>query len=146
MRMNDFEKPHDDGRPVDVYLDLLRIRMDPDDYRLLLRMVEPVLRAIDEERLSNLDVALDPGSGDELPQEVKDEAALVIATAVTGRLDNEVIEIDVDEAGPVRIVTDATTASDPVRLGEIADHIREQHRQTEELRGIAEVSGLPTDF
>ncbi|MDO0909403.1 hypothetical protein QQM39_00560 [Streptomyces sp. DT2A-34] len=144
--MSESEIPHGDGRPVDVYLDLLRIRMDTDDYRLLLRVVEPALQAIEEERLSSLDLALDTGDGDELPQEVRDEAALVIATAVTGRLDNEVIEIDVDETGPVRIVTDATTASDPVRLGEIAAYIRERNKQTEELRGIAEVSGLPTDF
>jgi hypothetical protein len=145
-RMNDSEIPHGDDRAVDVYLDLLRIRMDTEDYRLLLRAVEPVLKAIEEERLSSSELALDPGAVDELPQEVRDEAALVIATAVTGRLDNEVVELDVDENGPVRIVTDATTASDPARLGEIADYIREQHKQTEELRGIAEASGLPTDF
>ncbi|MFH9011877.1 hypothetical protein ACH4C6_10900 [Streptomyces sp. NPDC017943] len=144
--MSDSEIPHGDGRPVDVYLDLLRIRMDTEDYSLLMRAVEPVLQAIDEERLSSLDFALDSGTDDELPQEVRDEVALVIATAVTGRLDNEVIELEVDDTGPVRIVTDASTASDPVRLGEIADYIKERHRQTEELRGIAEVSGLPTDF
>ncbi|MGW6731482.1 hypothetical protein [Streptomyces sp. NPDC055013] len=144
--MSDSEIPNDDGRPVDAYLDLLRIRMDTEDYRLLRRLVEPVLQAIAEERLSGLDVALDSGGGDELPQEVRDEAALVIATAVTGRMDNEVVEIDVDDTGPVRIVTDATTAADPARLSEIADYIRERHRETEELRGIAEASGLPTDF
>ncbi|MFI8189142.1 hypothetical protein ACIF8T_10155 [Streptomyces sp. NPDC085946] len=143
--MSDSEIPPD-GRPVDVYLDLLRIRMDTEDYRLLLQVVEPVLQAIDEQRLSTLDFALDGGESDALPQEIRDEAALVIATAVTGRLDNEVIEIDVDDTGPVRVVTDAATASDPERLGEIADYIRERHRQNEELRGIAEVSGLPTDF
>ncbi|MEU2786027.1 MULTISPECIES: hypothetical protein [Streptomyces] len=143
--MSEFEIPQGDGRPVDVYLDLLRIRMDTEDYRLLRRLVEPVLQAIEEERLSSLDLALDSGA-DDLPQEVREEAALVIATAVTGRMDNEVVEIDVDETGPVRIVTDATTASDPERLGEIADYIRERHKETEELRGIAEVSGLSTDF
>lgn len=145
-RMSESEIPQGDDRAVDVYLDLLRIRMDTEDYRLLLRAVQPVLQAIDEERLSSSDLALDPGAVDKLPPEVRDEAALVIATAVTGRLDNEVVEIDVDETGPVRIVTDATTASDPARLGEIADYIREQHKQTEELRGIAKASGLPTDF
>ncbi|KAB2976578.1 hypothetical protein F8R89_33950 [Streptomyces sp. SS1-1] len=143
--MSEFEIPQGDGRPVDVYLDLLRIRMDTEDYRLLRRLVEPVLQAIEEERLSSLDLALDSGA-DDLPQEVREEAALVIATAVTGRMDNEVVEIDVDETGPVRIVTDAMTASDPIRLGEIADYIRERHKETEELRGIAEVSGLSTDF
>ena len=142
--MSEFEIPQGDGRPVDVYLDLLRVRMDTEDYRLLRRLVEPVLQAIQEERLSSLDLALDSGA-DDLPQEVREEAALVIATAVTGRMDNEVVEIDVDETGPVRIVTDATTASDPERLGEIADYIRERHRETEELRGSAEVSGLSTD-
>ncbi|MEU1079053.1 hypothetical protein ABZ368_02215 [Streptomyces sp. NPDC005908] len=134
-----------DDRPVDVYLDLLRVRMDTEDYRLLLRVVEPVLEAIDEHRLSGVDLALD-GGNEELPQEVRDEAALVIATAVTGRLDNEVVELDVDDTGPVRVVTDAATAADPSRLGEIADFIRDRHRQNEELRGIAEASGLPTDF
>ncbi|GGQ53426.1 hypothetical protein OIE82_31830 [Streptomyces althioticus] len=135
-----------ENRPVDVYLDLLRVRMDTEDYRLLLRLVEPVLEAIDEHRLSGLDLALD-GGDEELPQEVRDEAALVIATAVTGRLDNEVVELDVDDdGGPVRVVTDAETAADPSRLGEIAGIIRDRHRQNEELRGIAEASGLPTDF
>ncbi|ALV48681.1 hypothetical protein ACWDMR_29155 [Streptomyces althioticus] len=135
-----------EDRPVDVYLDLLRVRMDTEDYRLLLRLVEPVLEAIDEHRLSGLDLALD-GGDEELPQEVRDEAALVIATAVTGRLDNEVVELDVDDdGGPVRVVTDAETAADPSRLGEIAGIIRDRHRQNEELRGIAEASGLPTDF
>ncbi|MFJ7072122.1 hypothetical protein [Streptomyces sp. NPDC098781] len=144
--MSESEIPHGDGRPVDLYLEFLRIRMDTKDYRLLLDVVEPILRAIEEERLSSLDLPVESGAGEELPQEVRDEAALVIATAATGRLDNEVIEIDVDETGPVRIVTDAATASDPHRLDEIADYIRERHRQTEELRGIAEASGMPTDF
>ncbi|MFV0137712.1 hypothetical protein ACLGIH_31755 [Streptomyces sp. HMX87] len=143
--MNEHEIPPD-GRPVDVYLDLLRVRMDNEDYRLLLKVVEPVLRAIDEDELPTIDFSLDGGEAEALPQEIRDEAALVIATAVTGRLDNEVVEISTDETGPVRVVTDAATASDPDRLGEIADYLKERHRQNEELRGIAEVSGLPTDF
>ncbi|NJP53225.1 hypothetical protein HCJ93_24935 [Streptomyces sp. SBST2-5] len=142
--MSESEIPPE-GRPVDVYLDLLRIRMDTEDYRLLLRVVEPVLKAIEEHRLSGLDVPLD-GGDDELPQEIRDEAALVIATAVTGRLDNEVVELEVDDSGPVRVVTDAATANDPTRLDEIAEYIRERHHQNEELRGIARASGLPADF
>ncbi|AJP00455.1 hypothetical protein TU94_01860 [Streptomyces cyaneogriseus subsp. noncyanogenus] len=143
--MNEHEIPPD-GRPVDVYLDLLRIRMDTEDYRLLLSVVEPVLRAIDEQQLPTIDFSLDGSEADQLPQEIREEAALVIATAVTGRLDNEVVEITTEETGPIRVVTDAATASDPARLGEIADFLRDRHRQNEELRGIAEASGLPTDF
>ena len=143
--MNESEFPPE-HRPVDMYLGILRTRMDTDDYRLLLDVVEPVLQAIEEQRLSALDFALDGQGTDGLPQEIRDEAALVIAAAVTGRLDNEVIEIQLEDTGPIRVVTDADTASDPARLGEIADYIRERHRQDEELRGIAEVSGLSTDF
>ncbi|MFK0117738.1 hypothetical protein [Streptomyces sp. NPDC090994] len=143
--MNEHEIPPD-GRPVDVYLDLLRVRMDTEDYRMLLSVVEPVLRAIDDQQMPTIDFALDGRDADALPQEIRDEAALVIATAVTGRLDNEVIEISTDETGPIRVVTDAATASDPDRLGEIADYLKERHRQNEELRGIAEASGLPSDF
>jgi hypothetical protein len=142
--MNEPELPPD-GRPVDVYLGLLRIRMDTEDYEQLLSVVEPVLRAIEEQRLPALDFALDESRSSELSQEVRDEAALVIATAVTGRLDNEVIELEVED-GPVRVVTDAATASDPERLSEIADYIRERQRLNDELRGIAEVSNLPTDI
>ncbi|GAA4792274.1 hypothetical protein [Streptomyces ziwulingensis] len=143
--MNAHEIPPD-GRPVDVYLDLLRVRMDTEDYRTLLDVVEPVLRAIDEHQMPTIDFSLDGQGAEQLPQEIRDEAALVIATAVTGRLDNEVIEISTEETGPVRVVTDAATASDPERLGEIADYLTERHRQNEELRGIAEASGLPSDF
>ncbi|CAM5550233.1 hypothetical protein SVIOM74S_02804 [Streptomyces violarus] len=48
------------------------------------------------------------------------------------------IEISTEETGPVRVVTDAVSAADPDRLGEIADYLAERHRQNEELRGIAE--------
>jgi hypothetical protein len=144
--MNDEPELPPDGRPVDVYLGLLRIRMDTEDYRLLLSVVEPVLRAIDQHQLPALDFSLDEEQTDELSQEIRDEAALVIATAVTGRLDNEVIELNIDDTGPVRVVTDAATASDPVRLGEIADYIKERQHTNDELRGIAEASDLPTDL
>jgi hypothetical protein len=120
--------------------------MDTEDYQQLLGVVEPVLRALEEQRLPALDFALDGDTTEGLSQEVRDEAALVIAAAVTGRLDNEVVEINLDETGPVRVITDADTAADPTRLGEIADYLVERHRQNEELRGIAEVSDLPTDF
>ncbi|MER6283426.1 hypothetical protein [Streptomyces sviceus] len=144
--MNEPELPPD-GRPVDVYLDLLRIRMASEDYELLLSVVRPALRAIDEHQLPALDFALEDSRQDGLPQEIRDEAALVIATAVTGRMDNQVIELHVDDStSPIRVVTDADTASDPVRLGEIADYIRERRQLDDELRGIAEVSGLPTDL
>ncbi|MEU3663931.1 hypothetical protein AB0E77_29925 [Streptomyces sp. NPDC032940] len=144
--MNEHEIPPPDGRPVDVYLDLLRFRMESADYQLLLSVVEPVLQAIDEQQMPTIDFSLDGDNAEALPQEIRDEAALVIATAVTGRLDNEVVEISTEETGPVRVVTDAVTASDPERLGEIADYLKERHRQNEELRGIAEASGMPTDF
>ncbi len=131
---------------MDVYLDLLRVRMASDDYRLLLSVVEPVLQAIDEQQMPSIDFSLDGENAEALPQEIRDEAALVIATAVTGRLDNEVVEISTDVTGPVRVVTDSATASDPERLGEIAHYLEERHVQNEELRGIAEASGLPSDF
>ncbi|MFD9434521.1 hypothetical protein [Streptomyces sp. NPDC060002] len=143
--MNESEFPRD-GRPVDMYLDLLRVRMDSEDYQLLLKVVAPALRALEEQRPESLDFALDPQDTEQLPQQIRDEAALVIATAVTGRLDNQLVEIDVDGTGPVRVVTDAGTASDPTRLAEIAGCIRQRHQDTEELRGIAAASDMSTEF
>ncbi|WP_221350833.1 hypothetical protein [Streptomyces beigongshangae] len=137
-----------EGRPVDLYLDLLRVRMTPSDYALLLRMVEPVLEAMQEQRAGPIELHLEGAEGAEgagVPQEIRDEASLVVAAAVTGRMDNQIVEIETAEGGSVRVVTDSGTAADPVRCREIADFIGERHRQDEELRGIAEVSGLPTD-
>ncbi|MFE9174265.1 hypothetical protein ACFYNZ_33325 [Streptomyces kebangsaanensis] len=143
--MNEDELPPD-GRAVEVYLDLLRVRMPEEDYELLLGVVDPVLRAIEEQGVPSADFPLEGAHAQGLPQEIRDEAALVIATAVTGRLDNELVVLDIEETGPVRVVTDAATAADPIRLTEIADYIRDRHRETEELRGIAEASDMPTDF
>ncbi|PZH15573.1 hypothetical protein C1I97_07955 [Streptomyces sp. NTH33] len=143
--MNDDELSPD-GRAVEVYLDLLRVRMPEEDYELLLGVVDPVLRAIEEQGVPSADLPLEGAHAQGLPQEIRDEAALVIATAVTGRLDNELVVLDIEETGPVRVVTDAATAADPARLTEIADYIRDRHQETEELRGIAEASDMPTDF
>ena len=143
--MNGDELEPDSGA-VEVYLDLLRIRMADEDFELLLNVVDPVLRAIEQNGLSTADFPLDDNRTQGLPQEIRDEAALVIATAVTGRLDNELVVLDIEETGPVRVVTDAATAADPARLTEIADYIRDRHMENEELRGIAEASNLPTDF
>ncbi|MFC4500892.1 MULTISPECIES: hypothetical protein [Streptomyces] len=143
--MNESEFPPD-GRPVDVYLDLLRVRMDSEDYRLLLEVVAPALRALDEQPPQPVDLALDPDSTEDVPQEIRDEAALVIATALTGRLDNQLVEIQVEGTEPVRVVTDAATARDPARLAEIAGYVQQRQSDTEELRGIAAASDLPTDF
>ncbi|MFF3615081.1 hypothetical protein [Streptomyces sp. NPDC002580] len=134
-----------DDRPLDLYLEMLRLRMAPADYALLLRMVEPVLEAIREERVGSIELCLDGAEPDSVPQEVRDEASLVVAVAVTGRLDNRIVELETEEIGVVRVVTDSGTADDPARCREIADFIGERHRQDEELRGIAEASGLPTD-
>ncbi|GAA1011748.1 hypothetical protein STXM2123_4118 [Streptomyces sp. F-3] len=143
--MNEDELPPD-GRAVEVYLALLRVRMPEEDYERLLDVVTPVLRTIEEQGMPSADLPLESARAQGLPQEIRDEAALVIATAVTGRLDNELVVLDIEETGPVRVVTDAASAADPARLTEIADYIRDRHRETEELRGIAEASGMPADF
>lgn len=134
------------SRALDVHLDLLRVSMTPEEYELLLGLVAPVLRAIEEEDPAPAGFGLDDEQAEAVPDEIRDEAALVVATAVTGRLDNELIQLDVEGCGQVRIVTDAATASDPERRADIADCIRERYQQDEELRGIAKASGIPTDL
>jgi hypothetical protein len=141
-------EPHlPDGEPVELYLDLLRLRLSPEEYDLLLRLVRPALRALGED-VDLADLGPDGDCSDEgpVPQEIRDEAALVIAAAVTGRLDNVLIELDYEDTGPIRVVTDAASAADPDRRREIADSLLRRRREDEELRGIAEASDLPTDF
>ncbi|MET8573203.1 hypothetical protein [Streptomyces sp. NPDC005012] len=141
-------EPHlPDGEPVELYLDLLRLRLSPEEYDLLLRLVRPALRALGEDLdLADMEPDGDCVDAGPVPQEIRDEAALVIAAAVTGRLDNVLIELDYEDTGPIRVVTDAASAADPDRRREIADSLLRRRREDEELRGIAEVSDLPTDF
>ncbi|MEU6540392.1 hypothetical protein [Streptomyces sp. NPDC047000] len=137
--------PNDDE--VRAHLDQLRLRMDPDDYALLLELLGPALRAVWEQRFDDAGFGLDDDErSDGVPQEVRDAAALVVATAITGRRDNEVIEIHTEETGLVRVVTDVTSAHDPERRDAIAECLRRRHRDDAELRGIAAASGMPTDF
>ncbi|MFG2025550.1 hypothetical protein [Streptomyces sp. NPDC048825] len=131
---------------LDVHLGLLRMSMTLEEYELLLGMVEPVLRALDLQEPGPVGYGLDDELAEDVSQTVRDEAALVIATAVTGNVDNELIQIDIEGSEPVRVVTDPDTASDPERRRDIADYIRARHREEENLRGIAEASGLPTDL
>ncbi|GGZ44019.1 hypothetical protein [Streptomyces bluensis] len=131
---------------LDIHLGLLRMSMTSEEYELLLGMVEPVLRALDSEESGPIGQDLADEVADEVSQTVRDEAALVIATAVTGRVDNELIQIEIEGSEPVRVVTDPDTAADPERRKDIADCIRARYREDEELRGIAQASGLPTDL
>ncbi|MBA2813187.1 hypothetical protein ACH40E_02020 [Streptomyces acidicola] len=136
--------PH--GEALDIHLGLLRMSMTSEEYELLLGMVEPVLRALDSEDAGPDGPDLDDEPAADISQAVRDEAALVIATAVTGRVDNELIQIEIEGGEPVRVVTDPDTAADPERRKDIADCIRARYREDEELRGIAEASGIPTDL
>ncbi|MEV6587050.1 hypothetical protein [Streptomyces acidicola] len=136
--------PH--GEALDIHLGLLRMSMTSEEYELLLGMVEPVLRALDSEDTGPDGPDLDDEPAADISQAVRDEAALVIATAVTGRVDNELIQIEIEGGEPVRVVTDPDTAADPERRKDIADCIRARYREDEELRGIAEASGIPTDL
>jgi hypothetical protein len=131
---------------LDFHLGLLRMSMTSEEYELLLGMVEPVLRALDSEDDGPVGQEPEDECTPDVSQAVRDEAALVIATAVTGRVDNELIQIEIEGSEPVRVVTDADTAADPERRKDIADCIRARYREDEELRGIAEASGLPTDL
>lgn len=131
---------------LDMHLGLLRMSMTSEEYELLLGMVEPVLRALDSEESGPIGQDLDEEVTVDVSQTVRDEAALVIATAVTGRVDNELIQIEIEGSEPVRVVTDPDTAADPERRKDIADCIRARYQEDEELRGIAEASGFPTDL
>lgn len=136
--------PNDDE--VRAHLDQLRLGLDPDHYTLLLELLGPALRAVREQRFEDAGFGLDDERSGTVPQEVRDAAALVLATALTGRRDNVVIEIHTEETGLVRVVTDVTSAHDPERRDAIAECLRRRHRDDAELRGIAAASGLPTDF
>lgn len=136
--------PNDDE--VRAHLDQLRQWMTPEDYALLLGLLRPALRAVWERRFDDAGFGPEDERSAGVPQDVRDAAALVVATALTGRRDNVVIEIRTEETGLVRVVTDATSARDPERREAIADCLRRRRREDDELRGIAAASGLPTDF
>ncbi|MFD7920902.1 hypothetical protein ACFV3R_16960 [Streptomyces sp. NPDC059740] len=131
-----------DTHPVLLYLDALRARMADADFELLMRMVDPIMAAIREQRVGNIDIDLGEDEGRVTPQ-MREEVSTLVTIAITGRMDHEFVEVDTDGEGhPVRVMVDSDTARDPERLAELREWARDRQQQDDELRGIAEVSDM----
>lgn len=141
----DNEPQPEGAHPVLLYVDTLRARMSAEEFGLLMRMIRPTLAAISAHETGTIDIDLGEDDAKVTPA-LRDEVATVITIALTGRMDQQFVQVDVDDAGhPVRAMVDAETADDPAKLQELREWARSRRAEDSELRGIAEASGMDDD-
>ncbi|MGA5699695.1 hypothetical protein [Peterkaempfera bronchialis] len=122
-----------------LYLESLRIRMDPDQFRVLGRMITGPLKLI-ESGADTVDADIPDEDERFLTREVRDEFLVVMGILATGRMDQQVVDL----GSGITTVVSAEVAEDPVRLQELRDWAAARRRQQEEtdavLRGIEQAS------
>ncbi|MBM9506644.1 hypothetical protein [Actinacidiphila acididurans] len=102
-----------------MYLETLRLRMEPDKFGAL----ADALKGMKEASEAGFD-----GTGYEVNEElftdeVRQEFATVVAMAATGRTDDRVVGVVEGDAGMGWVVVTAEVADDPVRLAEVREQL-----------------------
>jgi hypothetical protein len=124
-----------------MYLDVLRLRLSEDEFRVLGLLIKGVFdfmasgRSQGETEISDED---EPFATDA----VRGELMTLMGILTTGKLDKQLV----DFGDGIRALVDAEAAADPARLEELHELLRRdrerRHEEDEVLRGIAEASGM----
>ncbi|GAA1247332.1 hypothetical protein GCM10009665_42910 [Kitasatospora nipponensis] len=124
---------------VRLYLATLQARMDPDQFRVLGRLVTGAITLLTS---PSDELGIDISDEDEvfLTREVKDELLAILGILATGRMDQQVIDL----GDGATSIMDPQAAADPVKVQELREWTAEQRRLRREtdtvLRGIADAS------
>lgn len=129
MSDEDSTDRQDAGSVSAMYLETLRLRMEPDKFGALADALKGFTKASE----AGFD-----GTGYEVNEElftdeVRQELATVLAMAATGRTDDRVVEVVEGDPSMGWIVVTAQVVDDPVKLAEIR----------EQLLRMVEEGGLP---
>ncbi|WP_354645228.1 hypothetical protein [Kitasatospora camelliae] len=124
---------------VRLDLDTLRLRMDPDQFRVLGTLLNGALTSLSGPAREG---RVDLSDEDEvlLTREVKNELLTILAIMATGKMDHHIVDL----GNGATTVMDAGAANDPDAVQRARDRV-ERHRAEQEhtesvLRGIEEAS------
>ncbi|MBM7054109.1 hypothetical protein JS521_09575 [Streptomyces sp. RHZ10] len=142
--MNDEDAaPGEDNRAVKValYMETLQARMDPDQYRALAHALHEAFHLLAQGREGTI------GSEDdsmEFTPEMHREFATVLTMLLTGKMDQQVVDVPGSDGHSGFVLMDPEEADDPAKVQEVRDFIDQWSTEREavdiELDGIARVS------
>ncbi|MFE0459857.1 hypothetical protein ACFW1A_11460 [Kitasatospora sp. NPDC058965] len=136
--MDDATEPSP-GDKAQMYLETLRLRMDPEPYRVLGEMLQEIVRLVAAPGRAAEQV---PAPEDEqyYTDEVRDELMVLVAILLTGRMDQHIVNVG---NGFITVV-DSDALADESRMAHLRDQAAERRRASNEqedvLRGIEEAT------
>lgn len=128
-----------------LYMETLQARMDPDQYRALAQALHEAFHLLAEGREGTI------GSEDDSPftPEMNREFTTVLTILLTGKMDQQVVEVPGSDGHSGFLLMDPEEADDPAKVQEARDLIDQWAAQREavdiELDGIARASTPNTD-
>ncbi|MEU2578663.1 hypothetical protein ACIP3B_35825 [Streptomyces anulatus] len=147
--MNDEDAaPGEDNRAVKValYMETLQARMDPGQYRALAQALHEAFHLLAQGREGTI------GSEDdstEFTPEMHREFATVLTMLLTGKMDQQVVDVPGSDGHSGFVLMDPEEADDPAKVQEVRDFIDQWSTDREamdiELDGIARASNASTD-
>lgn len=126
-------------------METLQARMDPDQYRALAQALHEAFHLLAEGREGTI------GSEDDSPftPEMNREFTTVLTILLTGKMDQQVVEVPGSDGHSGFLLMDPEEADDPAKVQEARDLIDQWAAQREavdiELDGIARASTPNTD-
>ncbi|MFJ2232105.1 hypothetical protein [Streptomyces halstedii] len=140
--------PEEDSHAVKValYMETLQARMDPDQYGALAQALHEAFHLLAEGREGTI------GSEDdatEFTPEMHREFATVLTILLTGKMDQQVVEVPGSDGHSGFVLMDPEEADDPAKVQEVRDFIDQWTTEREavdiELDGIARASNPSID-
>ncbi|MFF1267166.1 hypothetical protein ACFVZE_15155 [Streptomyces anulatus] len=146
--MNDEDAaPGEDNRAVKValYMETLQARMDPGQYRALAQALHEAFHLLAQGREGTI------GEDDsaEFTPEMHREFATVLTMLLTGKMDQQVVDVPGSDGHSGFVLMDPEEADDPAKVQEVRDFIDQWSTEREavdiELDGIARASNANTE-
>ncbi|MER5363418.1 hypothetical protein [Streptomyces sp. NPDC002785] len=139
--------PGEDSRAAKValYMETLQARMDPDQYGALARALHEAFHLLAQGREGTIDSEDDST----FTLEMNREFATVLTMLLTGKMDQQIVEVPGSDGHSGFVLMDPEEADDPAKVQEVRDFIdqwsTERESVSNELDGIARASNLSTD-
>ncbi|MFD9807603.1 hypothetical protein ACFWZZ_10905 [[Kitasatospora] papulosa] len=130
---------------VALYMETLQARMDPDQYGALARALHEAFHLLADGREGTI------GSEDDsaFTPEMNREFATVLTILLTGKMDQQIVEVPGSDGHSGFVLMDPEEADDPAKVQEVRDFIDQWATKREavdiELDGIARASNPSTD-
>ncbi|PYC87391.1 hypothetical protein C7C46_04740 [Streptomyces tateyamensis] len=136
--MDDATEPSP-GEKAQLYLETLRLRMDPEPYRVLGEMLQEIVRLVGSPGRAAEQVPA-PQDEEYYTDEVRDELMVLVAILLTGRMDQHIVNVG---SGFITVV-DSDALADESRMSHLRDQAAERRRRSNEqeavLRGIEDAT------